>query len=1508
MVSSENQTSNYTIDPQQASAMVEVRDDGDTDRPTQVTLALSNAVTVINEGDTIPIRISADIDPIMDLQVSYSITNVNGNFYTISNGTQRETNFVTLAFTESSDSEEYVASFSIETRVENGLDEENGTIIVSLNSTADYNISPFEEDSATITINDVDVPELSIEESVSVTAPDAVIIEIYSDIEPWQPLTVEYTPDLQTGNFLDTTAGISGESRTVELEFTESTTLDNWVAQLSILTVEDENLENGTFIVTLEPAKSSDQGTYSVSPSTSVSTVYASNLPISNLYFMEESITISEEDGIATLKIATTFGQKQVLNVNFIPTDTSGDFLDETDGLSGEKREIELNFELAANSGSDEDDDSNPASIENYKLNLEDDTLGINDELIPLFIAELEIPIRDVDGIYDENGTIAVELVESSGYSVDQSRISKAQILIEDVDIPELSLSSEVEAVAGGVIYLPVTSDVTIRKKLEIKYIATNKVGDFLDETAGDSGSERKVSLAFTQSEIFFNAFASFPLNISYSEDFNTGRIEVKLVEDREVSKITYTIDRFASTTTIEVTRGAIPEIAILDPNITVDEDSSVAEILIEASIDPERALWVSYTPENTIGDFIAEIDENSETSRVEILRFTLDTILSQYTSVLRINLRSANGIDENNGSILITLDKPTRESGYTIDGTRNESIITVNDIDDVPSLSISDVRDIETLEQFVFELTLSQISRKEITVDFETSSITAFKDIDFENSVGTITIPAEQITSTIVVRIIQDRETEFEEYFSLSLSNPVNVQLDKSTAVGVIAENEKWLVSIATVYDQIIEGENAQIVISSNLPISGEPLPVSIGVNQVGDVVKWRVKRFVRMTGTEYTYILETKDNVLVDSNKRIIVKLVPGRDYDIKPDANQVVIDILDNDNTNETLGSRISPSPLIANALLHNIFRAPRRTENQGPFITINAIKSIVNEGEPATFEIQTRSTLRERIVVNLDVQGSVGLFDRNQNTSVTLDSNNTSVIFTVNTMYDNNAEDDEMLEVSIIGDENYRIGNPGNAAVKVVDIDDRKNAQQQLISGQQSILPEILGFVSEQTLSEISNRGNQVSSGQINSAFNFGGNTAITDMIKEGGELINKDSTSWQELLDETRFQFSLVPGSNIQTPATLWGIGDYQQMNSYFSETESTWEGDLFSGLMGIDTTISDGLIAGLAVSTTLSSIDYQLTNEHEVKIASSSFGLNPFISWQSQDNDLKLNAFGGFGLGGLELELPDFGNQRVNNQSYSFGISGSNQLHATDSILNGISNELDIVGETWFAGQSINALDQIIDSTQISSGRFRVYGKNSTQIESEFGSTFNPTLNIGVRGDSKNAESIFGLELEGEVKYSNIIGFSLNGNSNFYITQLDQVQRWDLEGAFKFDQGNDELGVLLEVNPYWQISNNADQTKFWNSELLTSGIDNDHASKATQLATELGFGFNFADGLGILTPFSGFETSELNSGKRYLGARVSIGSNLRFEIEGSNVDDSSGEDKQNLELNGSFNW
>ena len=182
------------------------------------------------------------------------------------------------------------------------------------------------------------------------------------------------------------------------------------------------------------------------------------------------------------------------------------------------------------------------------------------------------------------------------------------------------------------------------------------------------------------------------------------------------------------------------------------------------------------------------------------------------------------------------------------------------------------------------------------------------------------------------------------------------------------------------------------------------------------------------------------------------------------------------------------------------------------------------------------------------------------------------------------------------------------------------------------------------------------------------------------------------------------------------------------------------------------------------------------------------------------------------------------------------------------------------------------------------------------------GQLFNPIFNLGVRGDSKNDQSIFGIEFDSELNYSNKAGFSIEGNSNFYMTQLDQIQRWDLEGAFKFDQGNDELGMLFEVNPNWRISHNPDQIKFWNSDLLTTGLETEQNTKSSQIISELGFGFSIADGLGILAPFSGIEVTEFESSKRYLGARVSIGSNLRFEVEGSDTNDSNGIGKQNLEL------
>ena len=158
------------------------------------------------------------------------------------------------------------------------------------------------------------------------------------------------------------------------------------------------------------------------------------------------------------------------LNVKYVPTNTTGDFLDETDGLSGDSRTIELSFELAESTSPSEDE---------IVINNEEDTSQDPVDDNQIYIAELTIPIRDANDIDEEDGVITIEIVESLGYTIDPSLASVAEINIEDIDVPELSIMSSLEAIAGGVYFIQVTSDIEIRKVLDVYYTATNEIGDF---------------------------------------------------------------------------------------------------------------------------------------------------------------------------------------------------------------------------------------------------------------------------------------------------------------------------------------------------------------------------------------------------------------------------------------------------------------------------------------------------------------------------------------------------------------------------------------------------------------------------------------------------------------------------------------------------------------------------------------------------------------------------------------------------------------------------------------------------------------------------------------------------------------------------------------------------------------------------------------------------------------------------------------------------------------------
>ena len=66
----------------------------------------------------------------------------------------------------------------------------------------------------------------------------------------------------------------------------------------------------------------------------------------------------------------------------------------------------------------------------------------------------------------------------------------------------------------------------------------------------GESGSVRSVPLEFANSETSTVSFASFPLTINFSDDFQTGRITLELSDDIVNTPATYSIAKSESTTT----------------------------------------------------------------------------------------------------------------------------------------------------------------------------------------------------------------------------------------------------------------------------------------------------------------------------------------------------------------------------------------------------------------------------------------------------------------------------------------------------------------------------------------------------------------------------------------------------------------------------------------------------------------------------------------------------------------------------------------------------------------------------------------------------------------------------------------------------------------------------------------------------------------------------------------------------------------------------------------------
>ena len=153
------------------------------------------------------------------------------------------------------------------------------------------------------------------------------------------------------------------------------------------------------------------------------------------------------------------------------------------------------------------------------------------------------------------------------------------------------------------------------------------------------------------------------------------------------------------------------------------------------------------------------------------------------------------------------------------------------------PTLQVEDVSASEGEGALEFTVSFADgaTATEAVTLDYATADGDALASNDYTETSGTLTIPPGTSSGVISVPVNNDNVLEFDETFTLTLSNPSNAALPggvSSVAVtGTILDNERPKVTITARQDEVFEGQTIDFAIT-RIGSAEESISVSMNVD----------------------------------------------------------------------------------------------------------------------------------------------------------------------------------------------------------------------------------------------------------------------------------------------------------------------------------------------------------------------------------------------------------------------------------------------------------------------------------------------------------------------------------------------------------------------------------------------------------------------------------------------------------------------------------------------------
>ena len=426
---------------------------------------------------------------------------------------------------------------------------------------------------------------------------------------------------------------------------------------------------------------------------------------------------------------------------------------------------------------------------------------------------------------------------------------------------------------------------------------------------------------------------------------------------------------------------------------------------------------------------------------------------------------------------------------------------------------------------------------------------------------------------------------------------------------------------------------------------------------------------------------------------------------------------------------------------------------------PTITITGGPSPIIEGAAAVFTVSRSGAVTAPLTVLLRVretttggQDFVATAQEGVKT-VTIPSGAATAPYTVTTVDDNTDEPDGMVTVTLNSSSAYLVGSPSAASVNVNDDDGGPPAPPSpAVTPVVSIKAWQLRLgrtVSHQVVDALQDRLSALPTAGLQ--FTVAGE-AITSAppLAEHGGLLSKamgfDPLTAQALMEDS--SFSMAPEQEGAAPRlAFWGQGAFSSFRG--EEEEFSLDGSVTTLLLGADWS-RQRWQAGAALSQSWGNGSYESEGDGaEGEITSTVTGLFPYGRYALTPR-LGLWAVAGYGWGQLSLNPDGTGDDATPSTTMTMAALGM------DGLLFDGGNE----GITLSATTDVLTLkttSEEVDGLESSEGslsRLRLGIEAVRPFPLSNGASLLPSLALGIRQDSGDAESGFGLDLGAGILWS----------------------------------------------------------------------------------------------------------------------------------------------------------